>query len=74
MNRDVALRITGNVLLIIGYFIMLWTNFKLGLMIKFLGGLLGIPFAIRCKFWDIVMIGVFYGCIEAAKLSQIYYQ
>lgn len=72
MSRDVLLRIIGNVLLITGYFIMLWFNFKVGLTVKFFGGLLGLPFAIRCKFWDVVIICVFYGAIEAAKLYQIY--
>jgi hypothetical protein len=35
---------------------MLWGDFKYGLIIKFIGGLLGIPFAIKLKLWDVLFL------------------
>ena len=49
MSKTSILRYIGNFLLLLGYQIMLWGDFKNGLMIKFIGGLLGIPFAIKLK-------------------------
>jgi len=49
MSKSDLLRWIGNILLIIGYQTMLWGEFKYGLMIKVVGGLLTVPFAIKLK-------------------------
>jgi hypothetical protein len=54
MSKSSILRYLGNFLLMLGYQVMLWGNFKFGLAIKFIGGLLGIPFAIKLKLWDVL--------------------
>jgi len=51
---------------------MLWGDFKSGLMIKFVGGLLGIPFAIKLKLWDVLFLIAFFGITEISKLTQLY--
>jgi hypothetical protein len=55
MSKSSILRYLGNFLLMLGYQVMLWGNFKFGLAIKFIGGLLGIPFAIKLKLWDVFL-------------------
>ena len=72
MSKSDLLRWVGNILLMLGYQIMLWVSFKYGLMIKFIGGLLGIPFAIKLKLWDVLFLIVFFGITEISKLSQLF--
>ena len=72
MSKSDLLRWIGNILLIIGYQIMLWGDFKNGLIIKFIGGLLGIPFAIKLKLWDVLFLIAFFGITEISKLTQLF--
>lgn len=72
MSKTSLLRYIGNFLLIIGYFVLLWGDFKYGLLIKCIGGIFTIPFAIRLKLWDVLLLCVFYGIIEFTKLTQLF--
>jgi len=72
MAKSDLLRWIGNILLMLGYQIMLWGSFKYGLIIKFIGGLLGIPFAIKLKLWDVLFLIAFFGITEISKLSQLF--
>lgn len=71
MTKTGILRYIGNTLLLIGYFILLWGDFKSGLIIKFIGGLFGIPFAIKLKLWDVLVLCAFYGIIEFTKIVEL---
>lgn len=71
MNKEGVLRYLGNILLIIGYQIMLWGDFTDGLMIKFIGGLLTIPFAIKLKLWDVLFLCAFFSFTELSKLMHL---
>ena len=72
MSKSDLLRWIGNLLLLLGYQIMLWGDFKSGLAIKFIGGLLGIPFAIKLKLWDVLFLITFFGISEMSKLTQLF--
>ena len=72
MAKSDLLRWIGNTLLMLGYQVMLWGDFKSGLAIKFIGGLLGIPFAIKLKLWDVLFLIAFFGITELSKLSQLF--
>lgn len=72
MNKAGILRYLGNILLMIGYQIMLWGDFKNGLLLKFIGGLLVTPFAIKYKLWDVLFISAFFGISEISKLIELY--
>ena len=72
MSRSDLLRWIGNILLIIGYQTMLWGDFKIGLAVKIIGGLLTIPFAIKLKLWDVLFLCAFFGITEISKLSQLF--
>ena len=72
MSKASILRYLGNFLLMLGYQVMLWGNFKFGLVIKFIGGLLGIPFAIKLKLWDVLFLIAFFGITEISKLVQLF--
>ena len=70
--KSSILRYLGNLLLIIGYQIMLWGDFKNGLVLKCIGGLLTVPFAIKLKLWDVLFLCAFFGISEISKLTQLF--
>jgi hypothetical protein len=72
MSKSSILRYLGNLFLITGYQIMLWGDFKNGLLLKCVGGLLTIPFAIKLKLWDVLFLCAFFGITEISKLSQLF--
>jgi hypothetical protein len=72
MAKSDLLRWIGNFLLIIGYQTMLWGDFKSGLMLKVIGGLLTVPFAIKLKLWDVLFLCAFFGITEISKLTQLF--
>ena len=72
MEKSDLLRWIGNSLLIIGYQIMLWGDFKNGLLLKCIGGLLTVPFAIKLKLWDVLFLCAFFGISEISKLTQLF--
>lgn len=72
MSKASVLRYLGNLLLIIGYQTMLWGDFKYGLMLKVVGGLLTVPFAIKLKLWDVLFLCAFFGISEISKLTQLF--
>jgi hypothetical protein len=67
------LRWLGNLLLIVGYCILLYCDVKIGLGIKLIGGIIMFPSFIQLKMWDAVLIGSFFAVIEGAKLLQLYF-
>jgi len=72
MSKSSVLRYIGNTLLILGYQIMLWGDFKYGLVVKFIGGALTIPFAVKLKLYDVLVLCVFFSVNELAKLTQLF--
>ena len=72
MSKTSVLRYLGNLLLMIGYQTMLWGDFKYGLLMKVIGGLLTVPFAIKLKLWDVLFLCAFFGISEISKLSQLF--
>jgi hypothetical protein len=73
-NYATILRWLGNFLLIIGYVILLYNDIKVGLAVKFIGGLLCIPSFIKLKLWDALVIVGFFAIIEGTKLIHLYFQ
>ena len=72
MSKTSVLRYLGNFLHMIGYQTMLWGDFKYGLMLKVVGGLLTVPFAIKLKLWDVLFLCAFFGITEISKLTQLF--
>lgn len=71
LSREGSLRYLGNIFLMIGYQTMLWGDLKFGLIMKCIGGLLTIPFAIKLKLWDVLFLCAFFGISEISKLIHI---
>ena len=70
MNTN-TLRILGSVLLIFGYFVLLYVDIRLGCTIRLIGNLVMIPFAIKIKTWDIVILESFFSVIDISKIIEL---
>ena len=65
---DVNLRILGSGLIIIAYFVILHVNTTLGVTIQMVGDSISIPYFIRTKSWDIVIMVSFLLMISVSHL------
>jgi hypothetical protein len=70
MNAN-QLRVLGSVLLIVGYFLLLYVSVYLGCWVRLLGNLAMMPFAVKIKTWDIVGLEAFFSVIDASKIIQL---
>lgn len=69
--NSIVLRVLGSVLLIVGYFLILYVDVKIGCVARLLGNLAMIPFAVKIKAWDVVALEVFFSVIDASKITQL---
>ena len=67
LSVDVALRILGSVLVIAAYFIILHVNMTTGIAINVIADSISIPYFIRTKSWDVVIMIVFLLTISVSK-------
>jgi|TARA_B100001059_G_scaffold72208_1_gene69350 hypothetical protein len=67
-NVDVLMRITGSALVIIAYFTVLHVNVVVGVITHFIADLISVPYFIRTKSWDVVIMLVFLLTISVSKL------
>ena len=49
-------RFVGSILLIVGYFLVLYVDVKFGCTARLFGNLLVLPFSINCKAYDIAFV------------------
>ena len=70
MNAN-TLRITGSILLLTGYFVLLYVDVLLGCWFRLLGGMFMLPFAIKIKVWDVVGLQSFFAVIDLSKIIQL---
>ena len=67
----VTLRYVGNVLLIVGYFTILNIDVFWGVCIDLFANAITMPWPIKHKIWDVVMLISFFIIVELHKMSQI---
>ena len=68
MNTITAMRIVGSIGVIAAYFIILHVNLLWGVVINFIADLISIPFFIKTKAWDVVVMLSFLLAISMIKL------
>ena len=68
MNTITAMRIVGSIGVIAAYFIILHVNLLWGVVINFIADLISIPFFIKTKAWDVVLMLSFLLAISMSKL------
>jgi len=62
------MRIVGSIGVIAAYFIILHVNLLWGVIINFIADLISIPFFIKTKAWDVVVMLSFLLAISMSKL------
>ena len=70
MNAN-RLRVLGSASLLIGYFLLLYLDVRIGCTFRLIGGCMMIPFAISIKTWDVVGLQTFFAAIDASKIIQL---
>tara|TARA_B100000035_G_scaffold241493_1_gene209910 strand:+ start:280 stop:492 length:213 start_codon:yes stop_codon:yes gene_type:complete len=68
MNTITTMRIVGSIGVIAAYFIILHVNLLWGVIINFIADLISIPFFIKTKAWDVVLMLSFLLAISMSKL------
>jgi len=68
MNITVPMRVLGSGLVIIAYFTILHINTTLGVVIQMVGDSISIPYFVRTKSWDIVIMVTFLLVISVSHL------
>lgn len=67
-HPDVPARITGSIGVIIAYFVILHVNVFAGVIINLVADLISIPYFVRTKSWDVVVMLTFLLIISSSKL------
>ena len=68
MKIDVTARIIGSVLSIISYFIVLHVSSTLGAMMMLVADVISVPYFVRTKSWDVVLMLSFLLFSSSSKL------
>jgi|TARA_E500000318_G_C3540282_1_gene204336 hypothetical protein len=68
MKIDTSLRILGSTLVIAAYFLIIHVNILVGVVTHFVADLISIPYFIRTKSWDVVIMLSFLLMISLSKL------
>jgi|TARA_B100001059_G_scaffold150817_1_gene150650 hypothetical protein len=68
MVNVVRLRIIGSALVIVAYFIVLHVNVLVGVGAHFVADLISVPYFIKTKSWDVVIMLAFLLFISLSKL------
>lgn len=71
MRKDDYLRIIGAAMMIVGYFVLLYIDVKTGVTIRFFANIAMIPFAVRIRTWDIVVLESFFAMIDLSKFIHL---
>jgi hypothetical protein len=68
MHSDVKLRITGSACVVVAYFVVLHVSVMSGVALHFIGDLISLPYFIRTKSYDVVIMLTFLLFISLSKL------
>ena len=69
MKIDVPMRIAGSVLVVVSYIALVHIDTVLGVRLQLLGDGLAIPYFIRIKAWDVV---VMVGVLSFVSISKLF--
>ena len=70
MKTLTLMRIVGSIGVILAYFTILHINVLVGVIINFVADLISIPYFVRTKAWDVVIMLTFLLTISVGKLAS----
>tara|TARA_R100000030_G_scaffold11294_3_gene7577 strand:+ start:4572 stop:4766 length:195 start_codon:yes stop_codon:yes gene_type:complete len=62
------MRVVGSIGVIVAYFVILHVNILAGVIINFIADLISIPYFVKTKAWDVVLMLSFLLAISMSKL------
>jgi len=68
MKTVTLMRIVGSIGVIVAYFVILHINVLAGVIINFIADLISIPYFVKTKAWDVVIMLSFLLAISISKL------
>jgi len=71
LTKEGFLRYIGNTLAVIGYFTLLWGDTETALILKLTSNSLIMPFVLKFKLWDVLVLLLIFGSLDVAKLFQL---
>ena len=66
------MRILGSIMVITAYFIILHVNVTIGVIVNLTADIISIPYFVKTKSWDVVMMLAFIIAIGISKLFSYY--
>ena len=69
LSIDETARVIGSVMVILGYFIVLHVSTTIGVVFHIVGDGLAVPYFIKTKSWDVVIM---IGFLEVISFSRIF--
>jgi len=69
LKADTISRIIGSVLIVVSYFVILHVNVITGTVLHAVADLISIPYFIRTRGWDVVIMLSFMTCISISKFA-----
>ena len=70
MKHDVPLRVLGSALVVFAYFVIVYIDVTVGVALSLTGDLLALPFFIRTRAWDVVVMISVLSFVSISKLSS----
>ena len=67
-DRVDILRRSGNVILIIGYLVLVHVDVSVGASMKIIGAFLIVPFCVHHKYWDFLFTLGFFSAIDLSAI------
>lgn len=68
MKTITGMRVVGSIGVIVAYFVILHVNILAGVIINFIADLISIPYFVKTKAWDVVLMLSFLLAISISKL------
>jgi len=68
IHPDIPARVLGSILVVSAYFVILHVNIMAGVVMNLIADCISIPYFIRTKSWDVVIMLVFLLAISSSKL------
>ena len=65
------LRYVGSASLIVGYFVILYYSVPVGVCITLTSDIICLPYAIRKRYWDIVVVILLFSFINVTRLATL---
>ena len=72
MKADERMRVCGSVLVIVAYFVILHIDSLIGAMLNLLADSISVPYFVRTKSWDVVIMIAFLAAISLTKLTHVF--